>query len=205
MTNPLDPENLPHLISELLSQGYVTRRGVLSPGEIRAINSYFDENREHFKLNTVYQDKLLTVNTEVRGDYSIDVNLESPGTELAKVVQMVKNLEQKLRESGFEIKRRHLRPTYFPPLQFFKKHMDGHGTLLFTFVFYVNETCESRDRGNLVFYDQTNKIIADILPEPGSFMILLSRDVPHEVRICTRERRSILGMFYETAEVPEDP
>ncbi len=200
MANPLDPENLPELIAELTTNGWARRTGVLEDHDIQAINSYIDSKRSSFKLSPVVADGVLAPNDHIRGDMYIPADLEAPAPELMTVVQMVKNLAAKLRESGYVIDGCQLHPTFFPALHFFRKHVDIYGNdggVIVTFMFYVNEAWESRDGGNLIIYDFENRVLADFLPEPGSFVILLSRKIPHEVRMCKRERRSIAGWFHD--------
>lgn len=199
MVNPLDRAKLPALISELKLHGWVRRTGVLEAQNLQSINGFFDRKRDRFELAPVIDRGLVTQNELVRGDRYIATDLKSPATELLPVVELVNNFASELRVAGETILDCQLHPSFFPELHFFRKHLDVYGDSghVISFVFYVNQSWDPSWGGNLILYDRQNREVANILPEPGSFVAFLSREMPHQVKLCKRERRSIAGWFHD--------
>ncbi|CAM4153025.1 2OG-Fe(II) oxygenase [Vibrio agarivorans] len=81
---------------------------------------------------------------------------------------------------------------------FYQKHLDcfkGNENRRLTTVFYMNESWDESDAGELVVYDLNDKVIAKIPPRSGRLFVFLSEQFPHEVLPTHAERFSIAGWF----------
>lgn len=84
----------------------------------------------------------------------------------------------------------------YPRGHFYKKHVDQtaeNNKRFFSFVIYLNPEWSESLGGKLVGFDEHNKIF-EVIPHFGQ-MIIFRSDIPHEVEISLRERRSIAGWF----------
>ena len=79
------------------------------------------------------------------------------------------------------------------------RHSDvlaGNRSRVLSTVFYLNETWQPSDGGELrLFAPEGEVIIATIRPEFGTMIIFLSESFPHEVLATHQTRRSIAGWF----------
>ncbi|MDR9830485.1 2OG-Fe(II) oxygenase [Vibrio sp. FNV 38] len=81
---------------------------------------------------------------------------------------------------------------------FYQKHLDcfkGNENRRLTTVFYMNESWEEADAGELVVYGLDDQKIATIPPRSGRLFVFLSERFPHEVLPTNAERFSIAGWF----------
>ena len=84
----------------------------------------------------------------------------------------------------------------YEPGQFYKIHRDStqnDNKRVFSFVLYLNQDWDPADGGQLVGYENQNKLFS-ILPEIGN-MVLFKSDIEHEVLPSYRMRYSLTGWF----------
>lgn len=137
---------------------------------------------------------------EIRGDWIKWLDpLHPPGVlepeiEFLRVLQNEFNQKFYLGLQDFEC---HL--AKYPPGSFYKKHVDRFAkdsSRSISFIFYLHQEWKDTDGGELVLYNKDNQMIKTILPLPGSMIIFLSEDFPHEVKVCSQERRSLTGWMH---------
>ena len=84
----------------------------------------------------------------------------------------------------------------YPAGHYYKKHVDQTATnnkRFFSFVIYLNSEWSATDGGQLVGFDaETAKPLFTLLPEAGK-MVIFRSDIPHEVEVCHKPRKSIAG------------
>ena len=81
---------------------------------------------------------------------------------------------------------------------FYEKHLDsfrGSKNRVVTTVYYLNENYESGDGGELLIYDENDKVIQKVLPNANTLVVFLSEKFPHEVLTAKSKRYSIAGWF----------
>ena len=81
---------------------------------------------------------------------------------------------------------------------FYQKHLDcfrGNENRRLTTVFYMNDSWEEQDGGELVVYDLDDKELMKLAPKSGRLFVFLSEQFPHEVLPTNMERFSIAGWF----------
>lgn len=194
-----DPELIKAIGEGISSRGWIHVEGVLSTGELLAINNFFESRVNEFELASVLEDGKLVKNERVRGDRFLSVNYQNPPDELKGIIQFLGSLTEELNTNlHLGIVDQQCRPAMFPPTFYFKKHIDSYGEAshVITYVFYVHESWSKNDGGSLILYDHNDQQLVRILPVPGSFIAFKSRDFPHEVKVCLKERRSITGWLH---------
>jgi len=81
----------------------------------------------------------------------------------------------------------------------YQKHSDvlhGKDARLLSTVIYLNDSWAKDAGGELILYRGDDpKVIASILPQPGSMVLFLSADFPHEVLPASKPRHSIAGWY----------
>ena len=85
---------------------------------------------------------------------------------------------------------------YYTPGTFYQKHVDrfeNDSSRVLSFVFYLHNEWKPGDGGELILYGEQTTTIS---PLPGSLVIFLSDGLPHEVKPCSRERRSFTGWMH---------
>lgn len=95
---------------------------------------------------------------------------------------------------------------HYQPRQFYRRHRDAfansafansqgpHSRVLST-VCYLNEQWRATDGGELAIFDNDEQPLLQIAPTPGTLVIFLSEQFPHEVLTAKVDRFSIAGWF----------
>lgn len=88
----------------------------------------------------------------------------------------------------------------YPPQSKYAKHLDvfkKDSDRVLTFILYLNESWEATDGGQLKMYfnDSSEQIIAPLL---NRCIIFFSSEIPHEVLLTQKERKSLTGWFKRT-------
>jgi len=81
---------------------------------------------------------------------------------------------------------------------FYEKHLDafrGSKNRVVTTVYYLNDAWSEKDGGELLIYDEDNKLIESIKPSANTLVVFLSDKFPHEVLPAKKKRHSIAGWF----------
>ena len=81
---------------------------------------------------------------------------------------------------------------------FYEKHLDSfkHSkNRVVTTVFYLNEEWDSKSGGELLIYNEDDKLLLEVQAKANTLVVFLSDKFPHEVVAAKRERYSIAGWF----------
>tara|TARA_R110000868_G_scaffold2321_7_gene17320 strand:+ start:37824 stop:38504 length:681 start_codon:yes stop_codon:yes gene_type:complete len=85
----------------------------------------------------------------------------------------------------------------YEPGGFYRRHLDsfrGARNRILSSVLYLNPGWEPADGGLLRLFDERDdSVMADIVPECGTFAVFLSEEIPHEVTAALKARFSIAG------------
>ena len=140
------------------------------------------------------------VNEEIRGDWIKWLDPLHPPGVLETEIEFLRELQNQLNQRfylGLQDFECHL--AKYPPGTFYKKHVDRFtkdSSRSISFIFYLHEEWTEADGGELVLYNKNDEVIKTILPRPGSMIIFLSEDFPHEVKPASRERKSLTGWMH---------
>lgn len=88
----------------------------------------------------------------------------------------------------------------YPPGGFYARHVDslaGERNRVVSLVLYLNEDWRTEHGGQLAIWraGADGAPAAEVLPEAGTLVLMLSEEIPHEARPATRTRRAIAGWF----------
>lgn len=88
----------------------------------------------------------------------------------------------------------------YPPGGFYARHLDslaGARNRVVSLVLYLNEGWQAADGGELVLWPPggDGPPAACVVPKAGTLVLMLSEEIPHEVRPARRQRRAIAGWF----------
>ncbi len=81
---------------------------------------------------------------------------------------------------------------------FYEKHLDAFKNSknrVVTTVYYLNENWNENDGGELVIYDENDKIIRQLSPHSNTLVVFMSDRFAHEVLPAKQQRFSIAGWF----------
>jgi len=90
---------------------------------------------------------------------------------------------------------------HYQPGQFYRRHRDAfvgnrvaQARVLST-ICYLTDNWQPADAGELMVYDTTDSPLVQVAPLPGTLVIFLSEQFPHEVLPTNNSRYSIAGWF----------
>lgn len=197
---PEREEMIDRILRELEKEGYAHISGLLGSDELSAINRFFEENRLEFEAARIGSLDNKQRLESVRGDYTFWLDPLEPSEPFLYLFRFLDELKEKLNARfflGLQEYECHL--AYYPPGTFYKKHLDRfekNGSRKISFIFYLNQSWNEDDGGELILYDQQNNVVEKVYPMPGSFVCFLSDEYPHEVKPARKERRSLTGWIH---------
>lgn len=185
------------IAQDVQQQGWSYQQNVVDALHLAAISDLFNAE---FAPARVGKDSQLQRVEEIRGDWIKWLDPQHPPGILEPQIEFLRKLQNDLNQRfylGLQDFECHL--AKYPAGSFYKKHLDRFekdSSRSISFIFYLHQEWRSCDGGELVLYNEEGKVLKTILPEPGSMVIFLSEDFPHEVKICSRERRSLTGWMH---------
>ena len=81
---------------------------------------------------------------------------------------------------------------------FYETHLDcfkNSKNRVVTTVYYLNETWNESDGGELIVYDEDENYLAKVTPDANTLVVFMSEKFPHEVLSANKKRYSIAGWF----------
>lgn len=185
------------IIQDIKQQGWSYLEGVLDASFLSSLSILYADN---FVPAMVGKASERQRKEEIRGDLTFWLDPLNPPSQLRELIHILNELKQHLNQHlylGLKDFECHL--AKYPIGSFYKKHLDRFETdasRSLSFIFYLHEEWNEKDGGELILYNQKHEIIKTILPKPGSLIVFLSEEFPHEVKPCFRERRSLTGWMH---------
>ena len=185
------------IVQDILSCGWSYQQNVVDKLTLKSLAPLFETEFLPAQVGSSLQRQR---NEEIRGDWTKWLDPKEPTSEIQHLVELLENLKQEFNQRFYlGLKDIEFHLAKYPAGSFYKKHSDRFETdssRSVTFIFYLHQEWNPSFGGELVLYNKKNEIIKVILPEPGSMVIFLSEDFPHEVKICSKERRSFTGWIH---------
>lgn len=185
------------IVQELKQHGHCYLRNVIADSALAQIQTLFNSEFRPARVGKTEGPKRVE---EIRSDWIFWLDPQNPPIELKNQISFLGELKSKLNEHfylGLKDFECHL--AKYPAGSFYKKHVDrfsSDSSRSVSFIFYLHQEWSDSDGGELVLYNKNNEVLKTILPEPGSLMIFLSEEFPHEVKVCHKERRSLTGWIH---------
>lgn len=188
------------VIEEIRAKGWSFKTNFLSAEELKNINDFFVSHKNEFIPAKVGKGSVSLRATEIRGDNTLWLDPLDPQPPFEKIMSFLEELKRSLNQNFFlGLKEYECHLAFYPVGSFYIEHLDrfeADSSRTLSFVFYIHDNWNSDDGGELVLYSKDKKMITSILPQPGSFMLFMSEDFPHEVKVSRKERRTLTGWMH---------
>jgi SM-20-related protein len=191
---------LEKILNDLETTGLSYTSHLLDGVLLNRLNNFFDQHRTDF-----YPAKIGMTNSRkriesIRGDFTYWLNPLKPCAPFDEIFHFLSKLSGSLNKKFyFGIKDFECHLAYYPKGAFYNKHLDRFekdSSRKVSFVFYLNESWDKSNGGEIVIYDKSGKEVKSLMPQPGAFLCFLSDEFPHEVKSSTKERRSLTGWMH---------
>lgn len=182
------------IAQDIQAQGWSYQTKVLDKQHLQSLSSLFESDFGPARVGKNEQKQRVE---EIRGDWIRWLDPRDPPEELSREMKFFEEIKLAFNQRfylGLKDFECHL--AKYPSGSFYKKHLDrfeNDSSRSVTIIFYLHEEWKPEYCGELVLYNKQNEILKTILPEPGSVIVFISEDFPHEVKTCSRERRSLTG------------
>ncbi len=190
-------DTLNRIATSLSQEGFIILKDALPSYLIDELLTTAINDEEQFKLAGIGRDNQHQLNKVVRTDQIrwMDTNNLIEAAYLCEMEALRIALNKRLFMGLFDYEANF---AHYPSGAFYKKHLDafkGETNRILTTVFYLNENWSDTDGGDLIIYNDENKLLQQIKPAAGTLVIFLSDEFPHEVKKTFRDRYSIAGWF----------
>jgi SM-20-related protein len=185
------------IVQEIEQHGFCYLTQVMTAADLAQIQTLFDSEFRPARVGKNDGPKRVE---EIRGDWILWLDPQKAPVELISQITFLNELKNKLNQHfylGLKDFECHL--AKYPAGSFYKKHMDRFekdSSRSVSFIFYLHQEWNEADGGELVLYDKAGEVLKTILPQPGSLVVFMSEQFPHEVKTCQRERRSLTGWMH---------
>jgi SM-20-related protein len=193
----IDEEQWINWVDTLSDHHYVVMDDILSPQDLNAFKSYFEEKREAEALKKAAIGTLnqKQVDQSIRGDQILWLKNQDTDARLTPFFQWAELLKNQLNRycflslSGYEVHFAH-----YPVGTFYKRHLDqfqGRNNRLISMILYLNQDWETSHGGQLKIYLPDGEKTID--PVFGRMVLFKSDLLEHEVLMTHKDRFSITG------------
>lgn len=188
---------LEQLVREIKEKGWGYQENILTPHDTQDINLYIDSHQSEFVPAMIGKGQSRQRNEMVRGDFTLWIDPLDPPAPVTPLLKILEELKLALnREIFLGAQEYECHLAYYPAGTFYQKHVDrfqNDSSRVLSFVFYLGPEWAPGDGGELVLHGPETQVIA---PVPGSLVVFLSDNLPHEVKPCSKERRSFTGWMH---------
>lgn len=184
------------IIDALVDNAYVIIPNALDsklPSELKA----FAQNQKNFTQAKISNTSKTHLDSTKRCDKTLwmneDSDVQSKYLDFANELQNHLNRELYL---GINYYESHF--SVYDEGDFYERHLDafkGSKNRIVTTVYYLNEEWNEKDGGELIIYDEEDKIIQKVTPQGNTLVVFLSDKFEHEVLAAKKKRFSIAGWF----------
>jgi SM-20-related protein len=162
-------------------------------------------NQGHFRSAQIGYGPSKTQDSGVRGDLIYWLDAESKDPIQMDTHQFLFELQIQLNQNFFlGLKNFESHFALYPAGASYEKHVDnprGRGNRKMTFIIYLNENWDEGHGGELNIYSpqEETKLLAQVQPRIGTFVLFRSEMFPHQVQKSHQARMSLTGWFRDDA------
>ena len=184
------------IADSLVKDGYIIIKNTFNLSLISSLTQ-FSKDEKNYKTAGISSTKNLHVDNSKRRDKTLWLD-EDSGAQ-SEYLEFCNGLREYLNHSlylGLTFYESHF--AIYDKGDFYEKHLDsfrGEKNRVVTTVFYLNEDWDKEDGGELLVYDENNRLIETVIPNANTLVIFLSEKFPHEVLPAKTKRHSIAGWF----------
>jgi len=190
-------ENLYSKITDaLVEDGYIIIKNVL-PLELPKQLLHIAKNETAFKRAGISGAGDLHLDSQRRRDKILW--LDEDGLAQSEFLAFSQGLQEYLNRSlylGLSYYEAHF--AIYEKGDFYEKHLDAFKNSqnrVVTTVYYLNEDFKESDGGALLVYDESDKLLTNVVPTANTLVVFMSEKFPHEVLPAIKKRYSIAGWF----------
>lgn len=208
MSTPLLPDSrLAELVDALVDQGWYLGEAFLPEALHAPLHAELEDMaaRESLEAAGIGRGSEHHLRRDIRGDAIRWLDRESLAQRryLEAMGELQQALNQALFLGLFEYEAHFAR---YPPGAFYRRHLDsfrGRANRVISTVGYLTPDWPADGGGEMVIYapDASEREVARVRPEAGTFVCFLSDSVPHEVLPTRLARSSIAGWFRRNASL----
>ncbi|UYG00903.1 MULTISPECIES: 2OG-Fe(II) oxygenase [unclassified Halomonas] len=193
------------LIDALVEQGWYVGKGVIDAGLCQSLEQELFRLKDAQALEEagIGRGREHHLRKDIRGDAIHWLNRESEAQRvyLSAMQRLQVALNQTLFLGLFEYEAHF---AHYPTGAFYKRHLDsfrGRANRVVSTVGYLTPEWPSDGGGEMVIFDprESEREVARVIPEAGTFACFLSDTIPHEVLPTRYPRSSIAGWFRRNA------
>lgn len=202
-----DSAQLPGLIDGLVERGWYVGERFLDVTLCEALREELKRlhQREALQEAAIGRGGERTLRRDIRGDAIHWLDRESLAQRryLALMSELQQQINVALYAGLFEFEAHF---AHYPPGAFYRKHYDsfrGRANRIISTVLYLNSDWPADGGGEMALFDEhdTEREVARVHPEAGTFACFLSDRIPHEVLPTRLPRVSIAGWFRRNASL----
>ncbi|WP_342593836.1 2OG-Fe(II) oxygenase [Salinicola lusitanus] len=202
-----DNAQLVTLIDGLVECGWYVGEGFLDPGLCQGLRDDMERlhQRQALQEAAIGRGDERTLRRDIRGDAIHWLDRESLAQRryLTLMSELQQQINVALYAGLFEFEAHF---ALYPPGAFYRKHYDsfrGRANRVISTVLYLNPEWPADGGGEMVLYDaqETDREVARVQPQAGTFACFLSDRIPHEVLPTRQPRLSIAGWFRRNASL----
>lgn len=202
-----DSTQLPALVDGLVARGWYVGKRFLGADLCRELLDELQllQQREILQEAGIGRGEERTLRRDIRGDAIHWLDRESLAQRryLALMGELQQQINVALYAGLFEFEAHF---AHYPPGAFYRKHYDsfrGRANRIISTVLYLNPDWPTDGGGEMALYDEhdTEREVARVHPEAGTFACFLSDRIPHEVLPTRLPRISIAGWFRRNASL----
>ncbi len=202
-----DPQRLAPLVDALVAQGWFVGEALIDAELCQALFAEVSQLAELDALAAagIGRGSEHHLRRDIRGDAIHWLDRESLAQRryLAAMSELQQSLNQALYLGLFEFEAHF---AHYPPGSFYKTHLDsfqGRANRVVSTVLYLNPGWPADGGGEMAIYASrdSQREVARVRPEAGTFACFLSETVPHEVLATRLPRASIAGWFRRNASL----
>ncbi|APX92352.1 2OG-Fe(II) oxygenase [Halomonas sp. 1513] len=202
-----DPQRLAALVDALVAQGWFVGEEFIDAELCQALFAEVSQLAELDALAAagIGRGSEHHLRRDVRGDaiHWLDRQSLAQRRYLAAMAELQQSLNQALYLGLFEFEAHF---AHYPPGSFYKTHVDsfqGRANRVVSTVLYLNPEWPTDGGGEMAIYasQDSQREVARVRPEAGTFACFLSETVPHEVLPTRLPRASIAGWFRRNASL----
>jgi len=184
------------IIDALVEDGYIIITDALDP-ELSLKLKKFAENDNDFKRAGISSSSDLHIDKNRRRDKIHWLNEDSDAqSTFLKFADKLKNYLNRELYLGITYYESHF--AIYDEGDFYETHVDAFKSSknrVVTTVYYLNDTWDDNDGGELIVYDGNNNFLTKVIPHANTLVVFLSDKFPHEVLPAKKRRFSIAGWF----------
>lgn len=202
-----DERQLSALIDGLVERGWYVGTGFIDADLCRELHADLAglRTRDALQEAAIGRGDERTLRRDIRGDAIHWLDRESLAQRryLALMAELQQQINVALYLGLFEFEAHF---AHYPPGAFYRKHYDsfrGRANRVISTVLYLNPAWPDDAGGEMALFDEveTEREVARIVPEAGTFACFLSDRIPHEVLPTRQPRVSIAGWFRRNASL----